>query len=160
MNGGRIEQIGTPREIYARPQTAFVADFIGSLNVLELSVDELVGDYAVTRLDDGERVIVGAGRGAVAGDPLRVAVRPEQVQLAAAGSASPDGGSWLRGTVVEIVFLGMYTQFHVDTLAGRLVAHRLADESLDRLEVGSQVVLEWPAEHSSLLADAPPAVVA
>ena len=46
MNGGRVEQIGSPREIYERPQTAFVADFIGSLNVLELTVDELVGGYA------------------------------------------------------------------------------------------------------------------
>jgi spermidine/putrescine transport system ATP-binding protein len=156
MNGGRIEQIGSPREIYARPQTAFVADFIGSLNVLDVTVDELVGDYAVRRLEDGERVVVAAGPRASAGSALRVAVRPEQVQLAAAGDGSPDGGSWLRGTVAEIVFLGMYTQFHVDTRAGRLVAHRLADEGLDGLEVGSQVVLEWPAEHASLLADEPP----
>src|SRR6188472_4233892 len=61
MNGGRVEQIAGPREIYEHPATAFVADFIGSLNVLELKVDELVGDYAVTRLGEGERVIVAAG---------------------------------------------------------------------------------------------------
>src|SRR3954462_234320 len=76
MNGGQVEQIGSPREIYTRPQSAFVADFIGSLNVLELTVDELVGDFAVTRIGEGERVIVAArpgtavgGGGGVAGGP-------------------------------------------------------------------------------------------
>ena len=50
MNGGRVEQIGSPREIYEHPSTAFVADFIGSLNALDLTVDELVGECAVSRL--------------------------------------------------------------------------------------------------------------
>src|SRR5439155_14910810 len=45
MNGGRVEQIGSPREIYERPETAFVADFIGSLNVVDVRVDEFVGGY-------------------------------------------------------------------------------------------------------------------
>jgi spermidine/putrescine transport system ATP-binding protein len=151
MNGGKVEQIGGPREIYTRPQTAFVADFIGSLNVLELRVDELLGDYAVTRLDDGERVVVTAGPGMRVGDPLRVATRPEQVQLSPAGAASPDGGSFLRGRIAEVVFLGMYTQFHVDTRAGRVVSHRMADEPLAELEVGTEVVLEWQPEEAALV---------
>src|SRR5207247_6894426 len=45
MNGGRVEQTGSPREIYEHPRTAFVADFIGSLNALDLTIDELVGGY-------------------------------------------------------------------------------------------------------------------
>jgi spermidine/putrescine transport system ATP-binding protein len=151
MNGGQVEQIGGPREIYTRPQTAFVADFIGSLNVLELRVDELLGDYAVTRLDNGERVVVTAGPGMRVGDPLRVATRPEQVQLSPAGAASPDGGSFLRGRIAEVVFLGMYTQFHVDTRAGRVVSHRMADEPLAELEVGTEVVLEWQPEEAALV---------
>jgi spermidine/putrescine transport system ATP-binding protein len=159
MNGGRVEQIGTPREIYARPRTAFVADFIGSLNVLELRVDELVGGYAVMRLDDSERVVVAVAPGTRVGDAVRVAMRPEQVRLAAVGDAARDGGSRLAGTVAEVVFLGMYTQFHVDTRIGRVVSHRLADEPLALLEAGSQVALEWAPEHASLLADAPPAAL-
>jgi spermidine/putrescine transport system ATP-binding protein len=151
MNGGQVEQIGSPREIYTRPQTAFVADFIGSLNVLELKVDELVGDYAVTRLDDGERVVVTAGRGMRVGDAVRVATRPEQVQLSPAGAASPDGGSFLRGRIAEVVFLGMYTQFHVDTRAGRVVSHRMADEPAASFEVGTDVVLEWQPEDAALV---------
>src|SRR5262245_2127840 len=82
MNGGRVEQIGSPREIYDHPRTAFVADFIGSLNALDLTVDELVGAYAVMRLGEDERVVVPVPEGHRTGDAVRVAVRPEQVQLA------------------------------------------------------------------------------
>src|SRR6185369_13052649 len=61
MNRGRVEQIGGPREIYERPATAFVADFIGSLNALELTVDEVVGGYAVSRIGEDERIVVPVG---------------------------------------------------------------------------------------------------
>ena len=151
MNGGKVEQTGSPREIYERPTTAFVADFIGSLNALDLTVAEVVGSYAVARPGEGERVVVAAGSDARAGDAVRVAVRPEQIQLGAAGSAVPESGSRLDGTIAEIVYLGMYTQFHVDTHAGRVVSHRLADELLDGLGTGSGVTLSWEPEHSSLL---------
>jgi spermidine/putrescine transport system ATP-binding protein len=154
MNGGRVEQVGSPREIYEHPQTAFVADFIGSLNVLELSVDELVGDNAVMRLDEAERVVAAVGPDTRIGDALRVAVRPEQVRITPPGSVAPDGGSRLQGTIAELVFLGMYTQFHVDTQIGRLASFRLANESLAALGVGSRVALEWTPEHASLLGDA------
>src|SRR5947209_13472819 len=52
MNGGRVEQTGTPREIYEHPQTAFVADFIGSLNAIDVKVDELVGGFALSRIGE------------------------------------------------------------------------------------------------------------
>src|SRR5712691_7466507 len=96
MNGGRVEQIGSPREIYERPQTAFVADFIGSLNALDFSVHELVGEYALMRLGERERLVVTAGSGLRAGDSLRVAVRPERVQIAPLDGAASDGGSRLE----------------------------------------------------------------
>jgi spermidine/putrescine transport system ATP-binding protein len=148
MNGGRVEQTGSPREIYQHPQTAFVADFIGSLNALEVRVDELVGGYALTRLGESERIVVPADSGTAAGAAIRVAVRPERVQI---DGAVPDGGSRLEGTVTEVVYLGMYTQLHVDTRAGRIVSHRLADEPGAALQAGSSVVLSWEPEQSSLL---------
>jgi spermidine/putrescine transport system ATP-binding protein len=153
MNGGHVEQIGTPREIYERPDTAFVADFIGSLNALELRIDELVGVNAVMRLGEAERLVVPVGPGHRAGESVRVAVRPERVQIEPVGSPLLNGGSRLEGTIAEIVFLGMYTQFHVDTQAGRLVSHRLADESLRGLEGGSRVALSWDVEQASLLGE-------
>src|SRR5437667_2778337 len=68
MNGGRVEQVGSPREIYEHPSTAFVADFIGSLNAIELRVEELVGGYAVLRLGETERIVVRVGSDARTGD--------------------------------------------------------------------------------------------
>jgi spermidine/putrescine transport system ATP-binding protein len=156
MNGGRVEQIGSPREIYEHPRTAFVADFIGSLNALELTVDELVGGYAVARFGETERVVVPVDRDAHVGDTLRVAVRPERVQIGTDGSPSADGGSSLDGTVAEIVYLGMYTQFHVQTRAGRVVCHRLADEPIGALVQGTAVSLSWDPEHASVLAGSAP----
>jgi spermidine/putrescine transport system ATP-binding protein len=160
MNGGQVEQVGSPREIYERPETAFVADFIGSLSVLELTVDEVVGAYAVMRLGEGERVIAAVGPDTRIGNAVRVAVRPEQVQIEPVDQDAPEGESRLEGTIAEIVFLGMYTQFHVETRAGHVVSHRLADESLDALAVGSRVALHWAPEHASLLDDAAPLAVA
>ena len=153
MNGGRVEQIGSPREIYEHPETGFVADFIGSLNAIEVTVDELVGGYAVARLGDGERVVVPVDAGVRPGFTLRVAVRPERVQIGPPGDPVPDGGSSLQGSIVEIVYLGMYTQIHVETRAGRLISHRIADETTRSLTDGSQVQLSWEPEHASVLAD-------
>jgi spermidine/putrescine transport system ATP-binding protein len=155
MNGGRVEQIGAPREIYERPATAFVADFIGSLNAIAFRVDELVGGLAVMRLTDGERIIVPVASSTKTGDDLRVAVRPERVRIDLADSAASDSGSRVEGTVAEIVYLGMYTQFHVETSAGRIVSHSLAGESPAGIEAQSRVLLSWEPEHTSVLADAP-----
>jgi spermidine/putrescine transport system ATP-binding protein len=115
MNRGQVEQIGGPREIYDHPATAFVADFVGSLNTLELTVDEIVGGFAVMRAAEGDRVVLAAPQNARVGTTLRVAVRPERVRIAAIGAHAPDGGSLLEGTIAEVVYLGMYTQFHVTT---------------------------------------------
>ena len=133
-----------------------MADFIGSLNALDVTVDELVGGYALVRLGEGERIVVPVGPGAYAGAPLRVAVRPEQVQIDRADGSVPDGGSRLEGTIAQIVYLGMYTQFHVETRAGRVVSHRLADELLSPPGLGSRAVLSWEPEHTSQLGESAP----
>jgi spermidine/putrescine transport system ATP-binding protein len=154
MNGGVVEQLGSPREIYEHPQTPFVADFIGSLNALQLTVDELVGVYAVIRLGENERIVVRADSDLRTGDSIRVAVRPERVQIAPVGSPADERASRLEGTIAEIVYLGMYTQFHVDTRAGRVVSNRLADDLVNPLEPGSRVALSWEPEQMSTLAGA------
>jgi spermidine/putrescine transport system ATP-binding protein len=151
MNAGRAEQVGSPREIYEHPQTAFVADFIGSLNVIELRVDELVGGYAVMRVGERERVVVPVGSDTRSGDSIRIAVRPERVLIGTADGSAPEGGSRLEGTIAELVYLGMSTQFHADTAAGRVVSHRLADEAEAWLEPGARVVLSWEAEDATVL---------
>lgn len=151
MNGGRVEQTGSPQEIYDRPATAFVADFIGSLNALDVRIDELVGEHAVMRVGDGERVVAALGPDHRPGETVRVAVRPERVRIAAGDDPPQDGGSRLEGTVAEVVFLGMYTQFHVDTRAGRVVSHRLAGEAPAAVATGERVTLSWEPEQASPL---------
>ena len=153
MNGGRVEQIGKPREIYEHPSTAFVADFIGSLNALEFTAHELVGGFAVMRLGERERIVVPVASDTRTGDSFRVAVRPERIQIGPVGGSTPDGGSSVEGTIAEIVYLGMYTQFYVETPAGRIVSHRLAEESLTPLEPRSRVWLSWEPEYSSVLGE-------
>jgi spermidine/putrescine transport system ATP-binding protein len=145
MNEGRIEQVGPPREIYERPATPFVADFVGSLNTIELRVDEVVGGFAVMRAGNGR--VVAPAESAKAGETLRVAVRPERVLV---NGEAPNGGSHVHGKVADVVYLGMYTQLHVDTPAGRIVSHRLADE-VSALQLGGDVTLSWAPDHASAL---------
>jgi spermidine/putrescine transport system ATP-binding protein len=158
MNAGRVEQIGSPREIYEHPRTPFVADFIGSLNALELEVDELVGDYAVSRRGECERVVVRVDGNTKTGDSVRIAVRPERIRIAALTGSTSDGGSRLEGTIAEIVYLGMYTQYHVETSVGRVTCHRVADESLAPLAPGGRVELSWDVDHASILGTTPPTI--
>jgi spermidine/putrescine transport system ATP-binding protein len=153
MNRGRVEQIGGPREIYEHPETAFVADFIGSLNALDFTVHELVGGYALMRLGESDRIVLPVGSDVRAGDSFRVAVRPERVQIGPTDGGVSEGGTRLEGTVAQIVYLGMYTQFHVETSAGRVVSNRLADELLSPLEPTSHVAVSWEPEHTAVLGD-------
>jgi spermidine/putrescine transport system ATP-binding protein len=151
MNGGQVEQIGSPREMYEHPTTAFVADFIGSLNAVELTVTDVVGPYAVMRLDERQRVVVPVDADVHVGDELRVAVRPERVRIAPVDAEVPETGSRLDGVVIQIVYLGMYTQFHVETRNGRMISNRLADEVLAEITGGARVALHWEPEHTSVL---------
>src|SRR5712692_2167526 len=90
MNLGRVEQIGPPREIYEHPATPFVADFVGSLNEFEVTVQELVGEYGLMRFGDRERVVVPVGSGVRPGASFRIAVRPERVHIGAIDGPVPE----------------------------------------------------------------------
>src|SRR5262249_7406637 len=100
MSNGRIEQIGTPFEIYNFPTTRFVASFVGRLNVLTADI----ADAADGRLHvDGQEIHTGKPiAGATAGRPVTVALRPEIISL------NGDGGAinHLSGTVDDVMFLG------------------------------------------------------
>jgi spermidine/putrescine transport system ATP-binding protein len=155
MNGGVVEQIASPREIYAHPATAFCADFIGSLNALDFRVDEVTDGRLVSRVSPTERLVVTAENGHKAGDSLKLAVRPERVRVDPAGRPAPEDGSRLEGVVAEVVFLGSLTQFHVDTKLGRVVSYRMNEGSgTGAIDSGGNVVLTWPAHDSSVLAGA------
>lgn len=102
MNNGKIQQVGSPLDIYNEPQNAFVADFIGESNIIDA---EMVKDYLV-RLDGREFVCLDAGFGN--NTPVDVVIRPEDVDIVA-----PNAGQ-LLGTVTGITFKGDYYEMIVD----------------------------------------------
>ncbi len=152
MNGGLVEQIGTPREVYEHPRTAFCADFIGSLNAFDFKVDSVDDGLAVMRVSDGGRLVVSATGQTKPGSTVKVAVRPERVRIDAANGRAPEGGSRVDGTIAQAVYLGSLTQFHVDTECGRIVSHRMNDEASGGLGEGRRVTLTWEPEHTAVLA--------
>ena len=107
MNEGRIEQIGTPFEIYNFPRTRFVASFVGTLNILRARVlDPVSGRVSV---DDQEVFSARAITDAPAGEMRSVALRPEAVVL---NDGGPDKNR-LRGTIEEVSFLGSVVRVRV-----------------------------------------------
>jgi spermidine/putrescine transport system ATP-binding protein len=152
MRDGAIEQVASPRELYERPETAFVADFIGSINTFELTISDLDGDRAIARLDGERRIVVPAG-GVVVGDRVRAAVRTEDVRILPANGREPDGDSRAIGTVIDTVFLGMWTEIHVDAPGlGRVVAANRTPPV--GVAEGAKVVLTWDAARTTLLPEA------
>lgn len=135
FNDGRIEQIGSAREVYEYPQTEFVARFLGLSNIIPAALTE--------RLTGQSRII---------------SVRPERVRLLRDDDVSPAGDIVLGGTVAEIVYTGPTTRVLVDAEDGlRLIAetqnthHPAADV---RVERGDRVRVAWTADHAAALPDA------
>jgi spermidine/putrescine transport system ATP-binding protein len=153
MNQGRIEQLGGPRQIYQHPETPFVADFVGVLNALDLTIDTVQGEDAVMKVSEEDRLVVPtAATGVTAGSNVLVAVRPERVELRRRDEPGVEGASRLHGTLAQVVYLGTMTQFHVDTVVGkRLIAHRLSDDRASEFTQGDEVVLTWAREDASIL---------
>ena len=107
MNDGRIEQVGTPFDIYNFPRTRFVASFVGTLNILRGKViDPAAGRIAV---DDQEIVAARAIEGAKPGDIRSLAIRPEVVSMVTDGGA----GNRMHGTVEHVNFLGSVVRVRV-----------------------------------------------
>ena len=157
MNDGIVEQVGSPREMYERPATAFCADFIGSLNALDCRVDEIVDGRLISHVSARERLVVPV-TGESEGESVKLAVRPERIRIDLAGAPAPEDGSWLEGVVADVVYLGSLTQYHVDTKVGRVVSHRMNEgDGAGGVESGRNVVLTWPAHDSSVLAGSVPA---
>lgn len=154
MNAGVIEQLGTPREIYERPATRFVAGFIGTSNIVEGHVERTDGGLAQLVYSPQDRVVVPVPESVRAGDKLGVSIRPEKVDLhrgvLPAGAA---GGSVLTGTVTEVVYHGTSTNYTVATAAGAdfTVFDQNASNADDLADRGDHVCLTWAPQHSYMI---------
>ena len=155
MNLGVVEQLATPRELYQRPASAFVAGFIGTSNLIDLRVDRTDAGMLAMDLGDGQRILaVDPGSGHDDGRAT-ITVRPEWIKLA--NGTVEDRASYVGGTVVDVVYLGSITQLIVLLRTGeRLTVHRLNDEvgAVDP-HPGETVMLRWAAEHSYVVGSDP-----
>jgi iron(III) transport system ATP-binding protein len=141
MNRGRIEQIGTPREIYERPMNPFVADFVGSSNFLDAIVRALDAATGFYRVESALGIMKALGLDPLKpGDNVVVSVRPEDVHLS---EARPDGENVWQGTVDQKVFLGETVDFQV--LVGERQVQARTHPSL-RTPVGDPIFLRVEPE--------------
>jgi spermidine/putrescine transport system ATP-binding protein len=135
MNRGRIEQLGSPSTLYERPETAFVAGFLGTSNLLRGVVERPDG----VRLENGSlvRARVNTKTGAVA-----AGVRPEKITIGEHG-----GSNRLEGRIAETAYIGVATQVVVDTAAGTVEVFAQNLDSGARVPApGSNVTLSWSPE--------------
>ncbi len=136
LRDGRIEQVGRPMDLYARPANRFVAGFIGSpkMNFLPVSVSQCEGGQVHVSLADGSRAQVACATAPAAGAQLTLGVRPEHLAVLPAGQ-----GAW-QGEVVVAERLGGETYFHVRVAGQNLIA-RLTEDS--PLQVGARIGLHF-----------------
>lgn len=150
MNHGRIEQLGSPVELYENPRTAFVAGFLGQSNLLEATVLRRVGE--LVELDcAGTPLVVPAARLADPGPRVEVGVRPEKIYLRGRGEHEP-GHNCLDGVVVDSSFIGVSTQYLVRTADDEELTVFSQNISSQLRRVGEQVTMSWAPEHTFGLA--------
>ncbi|MEV8589889.1 ABC transporter ATP-binding protein [Streptomyces sp. NPDC051180] len=152
MNGGRVEQLGAPADLYENPHTTFVANFLGTSNLIEAEV-----------LETGSEVLVTAGGGKLRipgdrctsavrqGGKVLVGVRPEKISLAHADDAGSiaDGRNRVTGRIADSSFIGVSTQYVVNSPAGaELQVYEQNIERDTRLVPGAEVVLHWNPAHT------------
>jgi putative spermidine/putrescine transport system ATP-binding protein len=132
FNDGRIEQVGTPADVYELPQTPFVAGFVGTSNLIS-------GDEALE----------------IAGSPETFTVRPEKIRLDEPGAVVSDGECGVDGTVREVVYLGVNTRYLVALATGGelvVVEQNRTTSSMDALAArGRPVRLVWNRDHNRIL---------
>jgi putative spermidine/putrescine transport system ATP-binding protein len=131
---GKIEQIGSPAEVYEHPVTPFVAGFVGTSNLVR-------GETAAR----------------ITGDAQTFSVRPEKIHLAAPDQSVPNDAYSADGTVRDVIYLGLYTRYLVELNGGGdlvVVEQNLKSTSMDVLKAkGRPVRLIWSREHISRVGD-------
>ena len=154
MRAGRIEQLGNPEELYERPRTAFVAGFLGVSNLLEGEVVGRDGSLVTVRMPDGA-LLRAPGEGVASTGPVRIGVRPEKLRVnAGADAAAHDGLNALSGTVLDASYIGVSTQYLVQTEGHRLIVFAQNIDTAGASELladGQQVALTWKPQHTFVI---------
>jgi spermidine/putrescine transport system ATP-binding protein len=159
MNEGRIEQAGTAADLYERPVTAFVANFLGVSNLIDGRLRSSDGPTATCETHDGAVLHVPAERvprpAQSSGQAVRIGVRPEKVMLVPAGDACPPEVNTLRGTVVVASFLGVSIQYVIRAAGGEeltVFAQNTDGSEPESFGVGREVQLTFKPAHTFVVA--------
>ena len=144
MHAGKVEQLGTPEELYERPSSRFVADFIGSTNLLRGQVE---GEGWV-RLSSGDVAHV-AHDGLPTGTEVEISVRPEAIAL-----VPPSSVGAIKATVEQAAYLGTTISYQLRTEGG-LALTVLSPKAGVRLPVGSDVAVTWSPSEALILGRGP-----
>jgi spermidine/putrescine transport system ATP-binding protein len=160
MREGRVAQIGTPRELYDRPSSRYVADFVGKSNFFDGVVASTSGLAAEVGLDCGITIPAATTRDAKAfntGNRVSVSVRPEQLVLARDEARLPaDSAIRIEARVVNRIFLGEHTEYLLrnDRLGAFLALSPRQNELSERpFETGETVQVAWSKEAALMLRD-------
>jgi putative spermidine/putrescine transport system ATP-binding protein len=149
MDGGKVLQVGSPRDVYEEPGSRFVAGFVGVSNLLELPVRE--SRDGVLTLGLGDRDVVTAD-GSASGGTAIVTIRPERIAI----GDEARGECHARGVVKESLYAGPTSRFVVELDGGGelLVGRQNADTGFEDAESlrGRQVVLVWARRHTRVIA--------
>ena len=145
MNAGRVEQLGTPEELYERPATRFVADFMGTTNLVRGTVET---DGRALRLENGDVAPLPDGAWAP-GSALELSVRPESIALLPAGAAGA-----IPACVEQVAYLGTTVSYLVRTPGG-LALSILVPKTGPRLPVGTDVAVSWDPADALVLGGGP-----
>ena len=156
MNRGHYEQLGDPESLYERPATRFVAGFLGVSNLLPATVIGRDGAYATARLGDDSAIRVPSAM--IDGNArVNIGVRPEKIRLSEATTAGPNGHNRLTGVVRDASYLGVSTQYLVESKGGTLTVYEQNVERATRAELwsrGDEVQLTWSPDHSFVVPEA------
>jgi putative spermidine/putrescine transport system ATP-binding protein len=149
LSEGKVQQIGTGQELYERPESIFVAEFLGDANRFRGRFED--AEQGPVCVSDSYCVRVGTQeRGVSTGDLAIVVVRPESMRVCGKGEPTPGSGdNRLGGTVEDASYLGAHVQITVRSTAGDLYVAR-QPSGVARVERGDEVVLGWGRSDSML----------
>jgi spermidine/putrescine transport system ATP-binding protein len=153
MSEGRVEQIGSPEEIYAEPASEFVAGFIGMANLLPATIEARGDATATGKLADDTMVTGSVVADLAVGDAATFMIRPERMHLSVPNGGSPAvGGASLDAEVVDLVFQGPLIRFELRATDGSpLIAHVGPETDLPMLRPGDAVKVGWDPDAGRLL---------
>lgn len=146
MNQGRFEQVGSAHELYERPNSRFVADFIGETNFLDATVKSVNKDSMIVSSHSIHEIRVPQCSGFSAGEAIQLSVRPEKIFFASEPRMLECTTS---GTISEIVYMGDTTKYYVQLRNGEvLIVKQHNREDMRQPARGEQVVIGWNPANS------------